>query len=219
MRPAARVPRRRCRRAVDELRRRRRGPDRPVPSRWAEHTELDALCAVLGERGRCCRSSTSSTTPGSPSPASSCSPSCRGVTASRRRCRRCSTTRRSPTPRTQVMAAVERAWASGARGVAAGADPADRHQLHARPAQPHVPGHPGWWNGAVDADPAEKLAALGDPRRRRPGRRGDAVAAIARRLEPADFVVRDVALDATAASSVARSARSPPSAAPRRPSC
>jgi N-acyl-D-aspartate/D-glutamate deacylase len=25
---------------------------RPVPSRWAEHRELEALCAVLGERGR-----------------------------------------------------------------------------------------------------------------------------------------------------------------------
>jgi N-acyl-D-aspartate/D-glutamate deacylase len=25
---------------------------RPVPSRWARHAELQALCAVLGERGR-----------------------------------------------------------------------------------------------------------------------------------------------------------------------
>ena len=51
VRPAARVPRRRRRRHVDELRR-HRGGLRPVPCRWAEHAELEALCAVLGERGR-----------------------------------------------------------------------------------------------------------------------------------------------------------------------
>ena len=45
------LPRRRRRRHVDELRRHRGGP-RPVPCRWAEHAELEALCAVLGERGR-----------------------------------------------------------------------------------------------------------------------------------------------------------------------
>ena len=75
----------------------------------------------------------------------------------------------------QVMEAVERAWARRRAGVAAGADPADRHLLDAVPAQHHVPGHPRLVEHAVDGRPRRQAGRAGQARGpreapRRPGR-------------------------------------------------
>ena len=83
-------------------------------------------------------------------------------------------------------------------GVAAGADPADRHLLDDGPAQHHVPRHPGLVERAGDGRPGAKLEALADPAIRPMLVAGMAQAVATRGpgIDPANYIVRDVALDA-----------------------
>ncbi len=134
---------------------------RPVPCRFAEHTELEALCAVLGERGRVLQIVHEFYDA--------------GLTVSRvellaelsRRFGVATTlsplfhSAATPDAADQVMAAVERAWASGARVWP---------QVQTRPidiswtmAQRSIMflAIPGWWNVLSMSDPADKLVALG----------------------------------------------------------
>ena len=134
---------------------------RPVPCRFAEHSELEALCAVLGERGRVLQIVHEFYDA--------------GLTVSRvellaelsRRFGIATTlsplfhSAATPDATDQVMAAVERAWASGARVWP---------QVQTRPidiswtmAQRSIMflAIPGWWNVLSMGDPADKLAALG----------------------------------------------------------
>ena len=171
----------------------------PVPCRWAEHSELEALCAVLGERGRMLQivheffdaglTVRRVELLGRPVAAR---------TASRPRSRRCSTAAPLRDATDQVMEAVEPGVGRRRPGVAAGADPADRHQLDARPAQHHVPGHPRLVAGAVPA----RRRTRSSPRSptRRPGNRWSAASTCWRSipdsgLNPNSFLVRDVALE------------------------
>ncbi len=124
----------------------------PVPCRWAEHSELEALCAVLGEHGRMLQIVHEFFDA--------------GLTVSRvemlgklSRAHGIPTTlspifhsKAVPDGCDKVMAAVEREWAARRACVAAGADPTDRHQLDARPAQHHVPRAARLVAGAVAPD-------------------------------------------------------------------
>ena len=134
---------------------------RPVPCRFAEHDELEALCAVLGEHGRMLQIvheffdadltvtrvemlGDLSRRHGIPT---TLSPLFHSNAA--------------PDSTDRVMAAVEREVGRRRPRVAAGADPADRHQLDARPAQHHVPGHPRLVEGAVAADQGGQARGAG----------------------------------------------------------
>ena len=136
---------------------------RPVPSRWAAPAELDALSAVLGERDAVLQivhefydteltiarveqladlslrhGITTTLSPLFHSDANN-----DGVVADHGR-------RRSRTrPRR--------------RRVAAGADPPDRHQLHARPAQPDAAEHAGLVEGRLDRRPRREVGRRGRP--------------------------------------------------------
>ena len=195
---------------------------RPVPCRFAEHAELEALCAVLGERGRMLQivhefydagltvSRVELLAELSPrfGIATTLSPLFHSAADARRH--------------RQVMAAVERAWAERRPGVAAGADPPDRHLLDDGPAQHHVPGHPRLVERAVDERPGGEAGRPGDPATRQALVDGlDAVAAIRGGGMDTGDVPRSATSPSTATgiSSGARSARSPPSGARRRPSC
>ncbi len=170
---------------------------RPVPCRFAEHSELEALCAVLGERGRVLQIVHEFYDA--------------GLTVSRvellaelsRRFGVATTlsplfhSAATPDATDQVMAAVERAWASGARVWP---------QVQTRPidiswtmAQRSIMflAIPGWWNVLSMSDPADKLVALGDPATRKALVDGlDAVAAIrGGGMEPSTYLIRDVALE------------------------
>ena len=119
------------------------------------------------------------------------------------------------------MEAVERAWARGCPGVAAGADPADRHLLDDVPAQHHVPGHPRLVEHPLDGRPRRQAGRAGQARgpREAARRSGRHHRARGRGMDPANYLIRDVALDPTATSSVARSATSPRTAARPPASC
>ena len=136
---------------------------RPVPCRFAEHRELEALCGVLAERGRMLQIVHEFFDP--------------GLTVSRIELLADLSTRfgipttlsplfhtaAAPDAVDQVMAAVERVWASGARVWP---------QVQTRPIDiSWTMGQrsimflaiPGWWNVLAMRDPAQKLDALGRP--------------------------------------------------------
>lgn len=169
----------------------------PVPCRFAEHRELEALCAVLGERGRMLQIVHEFFDP--------------GLTVSRVEMladlsvRHGIPTTLSPLFHTaaaphatdQVMAAVERVWARGARVWP---------QVQTRPidiswtlAQRSIMflAIPGWWQVLSMNDPKEKLAALADPKVREQLIAGmqQAVAMRGPGMDPANYLIRDVALD------------------------
>jgi N-acyl-D-aspartate/D-glutamate deacylase len=171
---------------------------RPVPCRFAEHSELEALCGVLAERGRMLQVVHEFYDP--------------GLTVSRIELLADLSTRFgipttlsplfhsgfAPTATDQVMAAVERVWADGARVWP---------QVQTRPIDiSWTMGQrsimflaiPGWWNVLAMNDPVAKLEALADPTIRTTLLDGMAQAVAMRGpgFDPGNYVVRDVALDA-----------------------
>jgi N-acyl-D-aspartate/D-glutamate deacylase len=173
---------------------------RPVPCRFAEHRELEALCAVLAERGRMLQVVHEFYDP--------------GLTVSRIEVLADLSTRfgipttlsplfhtaAAPTATEQVMAAVERVWAAGARVWP---------QVQTRPIDiSWTMGQrsimflaiPGWWNVLAMGDSAAKLAALADPTTRQTLVDGMDQAARLRgpAMDPANYLVREVALDRNA---------------------
>ena len=169
----------------------------PVPCRWAEHAELEALCGVLAERGRMLQIVHEFFDP--------------GLTISRIEMLAELSIRfgipttfsplfhsaATPDSTDRVMAAVERVWADGARVWP---------QVQTRPidiswtmAQRSIMflAIPGWWSVLSMGDAAAKLEALSDPAKQTVLTAGlDAVAAVAGpAMDPASYVVRDVALD------------------------
>jgi N-acyl-D-amino-acid deacylase len=171
---------------------------RPVPCRFAEHAELEALSAVLAEHGRMLQVVHEFYDA--------------GLTVSRiellaelsLRYGIATTlsplfhTAAAPGATDQVMEAVERAWARGARVWP---------QVQTRPIDiSWTMGQrsimflaiPGWWNVLAMNDPVAKLEALGDPTIRQTLLDGmtQAVALRGPGFDPGNYVVRDVALDA-----------------------
>jgi len=170
---------------------------RPVPSRWAEHRELDALCAVLGEHGRMLQIvheffDTALTV------------SRIEILAELSRRHGIPTTLSPlfhndamPDAAEKVLASVERAWASGARVWP---------QVQTRPIDISFTLAerslmflviPGWWQVLSMPGVEAKLAALRDP-----GTRDTLVNGLnllgsmpQSRLDPGGFIVRDVVLD------------------------
>jgi N-acyl-D-amino-acid deacylase len=170
---------------------------RPVPSRWAEHSELEALCGVLSERGRMLQIVHEFFDP--------------GLTVSRIEMLG-DLSRRFGIPTTlsplfqsaampqatgQVMEAVEREWARGARvWPQVQTRPIDiSWTLDQRSIMFLV--IPGWWQVLSQHSRAEKLAAFADPSTRDTLVNGlDMLAAIpGSNLNADSFVVRDVVLD------------------------
>ncbi|MGI9031750.1 MAG: N-acyl-D-amino-acid deacylase family protein [Ilumatobacteraceae bacterium] len=166
----------------------------PVPCRWAEHAELEALCGVLAERGRMLQIVHEFFDP--------------GLTVSRIEMLADLSLRygipttfsplfhsaATPEGAAQVMTAVERVWAAGARVWP---------QVQTRPidiswtmAQRSIMflAIPGWWSVLSMGDRAAKLEALSDPAKQAVLTAGlDAVAAIAGpAMDPASYVVRGV---------------------------
>ena len=195
---------------------------RPVPCRFAEHAELEALCGVLGERGRMLQVVHEFFDP--------------GLTVSRIEMLADLSTRfgipttlsplfhtgAAPTATDQVMAAVERVWADGARVWP---------QVQTRPIdiswtmdQRSIMflAIPGWWNVLAMDDPAPEAGGA-----RRPDDPPDAASPgwtrpsprAVRASIPATTSSATSPSTPTATSSAARSATSPPSGARRRPSC
>ncbi len=169
----------------------------PVPCRFAEHRELEALCAVLAERGRMLQVVHEFYDP--------------GLTVSRIEMLADLSIRfgipttlsplfhsaATPDGADQVMAAVERVWAEGARVWP---------QVQTRPIDiSWTMGQrsimflaiPGWWNVLAMNDPAAKLAALADPNVKQTLVEGmeQAVALRGPGMDPANYLVRDVALE------------------------
>ena len=165
VRPPAGLPRCRRRRAVDQLRRHGGGPASRCRAASPSTTSWRPCAGCSASAAACSRSCTSSSTPVSRCRASRCSAACRaryGIPTT------LSPLFHNPSMGDgveRVMEAVEREWAARRPGVAAGADPADRHQLDARPAQHHVPRHPRLVAGAVAAHEGRQAGRL-----RRPGR-------------------------------------------------
>ena len=170
-----------------------------MPCRFAEHHELEALCAVLGERGRMLQIVHEFYDPGlTVSRDRDAGRPVAHATASRPRCRRCSTT---PRWRDGVRRRSWRPW-SGSGPLGARVWP----QVQTRPIDISWTLDqrsimflviPGWWPVLSLPTKADKLAAFADPapatcsstasRCWRPCR--------ARPSTPARFVVREVALD------------------------
>jgi N-acyl-D-aspartate/D-glutamate deacylase len=170
---------------------------KPVPCRWAEHSELEALCGVLAERGRMLQIVHEFYDP--------------GLTVSRIEMLADLSIRfgipttfsplfhsaATPEGAEQVMAAVERVWADGARVWP---------QVQTRPIDiSWTMGQrsimflaiPGWW-GVLSMDgTAAKLEALADPATQAVLTSGlNMVAAVAGpAMDPASYLVRDVVLD------------------------
>jgi N-acyl-D-aspartate/D-glutamate deacylase len=170
---------------------------RPVPCRWADHRELDALCAVLGERGRMLQVvhefydaeltvsrvevlGDLSRRYGIPT---TLSPLFHTASA--------------PTATDQVMEAVEKEWANGARvWPQVQTRPIDiSWTLEERSIMFLV--IPGWWSMLSMPGKEAKLAALTDPATRAPLIEGlDALAQMpGGRFDAAGFLVREVALE------------------------
>jgi N-acyl-D-aspartate/D-glutamate deacylase len=170
---------------------------RPVPCRFAEHSELEALCGVLAERGRMLQIVHEFFDP--------------GLTVSRIELLAELSTRfgipttlsplfhtaAAPGAVEQVMAAVERAWAGGARVWP---------QVQTRPIDiSWTMGQrsimflaiPGWWNVLAMGDPAKKLEALSDPAVKAALVAGmdQAVAARGPGMDPGNYLIRQVALE------------------------
>jgi N-acyl-D-aspartate/D-glutamate deacylase len=171
---------------------------RPVPCRFAEHAELEALSAVLAEHGRMLQVVHEFYDP--------------GLTVSRIELLAELSTRygiattlsplfhsaAAPSATDQVMEAVERAWARGARVWP---------QVQTRPidiswtlAQRSIMflAIPGWWNILSMDDRDAKLAALARPEVRQKLLAGLAAITAARGsgMDPANYLIREVALDA-----------------------
>jgi N-acyl-D-amino-acid deacylase len=170
---------------------------RPVPCRWADHRELDALCAVLGERGRMLQVvhefydaeltvsrievlGDLSRRYGIPT---TLSPLFHTASA--------------PTATDQVMEAVEKEWADGARvWPQVQTRPIDiSWTLEERSIMFLV--IPGWWSMLSMPGKEAKLAALTDPATRAPLIEGlDALAQMpGGRFDAGGFVVREVVLE------------------------
>jgi N-acyl-D-aspartate/D-glutamate deacylase len=170
---------------------------RPVPCRWAEHSELEALCAVLGEKGRmlqvvheffdaeltCSRIEMMGDLSRRYGIPTTLSPLFH--------------TEASPDACTRVLAAVEREWSLGARVWP---------QVQTRPIDISWTMEqrsimflaiPGWWQVLSMPTTAEKLAALRDPEVRGRLVAGlEAAAASPRsRLSPELFIIREVVKD------------------------
>jgi N-acyl-D-amino-acid deacylase len=171
---------------------------RPVPSRWASHHELDRLCAVLGEDGRMLQIVHEFFDP--------------GLTVSRVEMLADLSLRHGipttlspifhsatmPAATGQVMAAVDRAWAAGARvWPQVQTRPVDLSFTLARRSAMFL-AIPGWWEVMSLPDDDSKLAALSDPATRR--RLVDAMngmhAGPGLGLDAGGFVVREVGRDA-----------------------
>ncbi len=137
---------------------------RPVPSRWAAPEELDALSAVLGERDaraadrpRVLRHRADDR----PRRAAR-----RAVAAPRHHHHAVAAVPLRRQPRTAsaaIMARRRGRTSPWRRGVAAGADPSDRHQLHARPAQPDAAEHAVVVEGRLDPRPRREARRRGRP--------------------------------------------------------
>jgi N-acyl-D-amino-acid deacylase len=170
---------------------------RPVPSRWASHHELDALCAVLGEDGRMLQIVHEFFDP--------------GLTVSRvEMLAELSLRHGIPTTLSpifhnatmpgatgQVMEAVDRAWAAGARvWPQVQTRPVDLSFTLARRSAMFL-AIPGWWDVMSQPDDEAKLAALTDPDTRR--RLVDAMNGMnsrpGRAMDAGSFVIREVARD------------------------
>jgi N-acyl-D-aspartate/D-glutamate deacylase len=170
---------------------------RPVPCRFAEHSELEALCGVLAERGRMLQVVHEFYDP--------------GLTVSRIEVLADLSTRfgipttlsplfhstAAPDATDQVMAAIERVWAQGARVWP---------QVQTRPIDiSWTMGQrsimflaiPGWWNVLAMGDAADKLTALADPavRERLLEGMAEAVRMRGAGMDPGNYLVRDVALE------------------------
>jgi N-acyl-D-amino-acid deacylase len=170
---------------------------RPVPSRWARHAELEALCAVLGERGRMLQVVHEFYDP--------------GLTVSRvemmgelSRTFGIPTTlsplfhsSAMPDATAQVMEAVEREWQTGARvWPQVQTRPIDiSWTLDQRSIMFLV--IPGWWQVLSLTTREEKLAAFADPAVRDTLIGGlNMLASMPRStLDAGSFVVREAALD------------------------
>ncbi len=170
---------------------------RPVPSRWARHAELQALCAVLGERGRMLQVVHEFYDP--------------GLTVSRiemmgelSRTYGIPTTlsplfhsAAMPDATAQVMEAVEREWQTGARvWPQVQTRPIDiSWTLDQRSIMFLV--IPGWWQVLSLTTREEKLAAFADPAVRDTLIGGlNMLASMPRStLDAGSFVVREAALD------------------------
>jgi N-acyl-D-amino-acid deacylase len=171
---------------------------RPVPCRFAEHRELEALCAVLAERGRMLQVVHEFFDP--------------GLTVSRVELLAGLSTRfaipttlsplfhtaAAPGATDRVMAAVERVWSQGARVWP---------QVQTRPIDiSWTMGQrsimflaiPGWWNVLAMNDPQRKLAALADPevKARLVAGMDEAVAVRGPGMDPANYIIRQVASEA-----------------------
>jgi N-acyl-D-aspartate/D-glutamate deacylase len=166
---------------------------RPVPCRWSQHAELEALCAVLGERGRMLQVVHEFYDP--------------ELTISRIEMMG-DLSRRHGIPTTlsplfhsaamphapaMVLEAVEREWKRGGRVWP---------QVQTRPIDISWTMEqrsimflvvPGWWQVLSMSSKADKLAALSDPSTRAQLVAG--LEAVAPRLDASNFVVRDVVLD------------------------
>lgn len=171
----------------------------PVPSRWARHSELEALCAVLGEYGRMLQIVHEFFDA--------------GLTVSRIEMlgdlsRRYNIpTTLSPlfhndamgSAVTQVLEAVEREWATGARvWPQVQTRPIDiSWNLDQRSLMFLI--IPGWWPVLSMSTHAEKLAAFSDPATRDTLVAGlnmlASVASANLTLNPAHYVIRQAALD------------------------
>lgn len=170
---------------------------RPVPCRWAEHSELEALCAVLGEKGAmlqvvheffdaeltCSRIEMMGDLSRRYGIPTTLSPLFH--------------TEAAPDACTRVLAAVEREWSLGARVWP---------QVQTRPIDISWTMEqrsimflaiPGWWQVLSMPTKADKLAALRDPevRARLVAGLEAAAAAPRSRLSPELFVIREVVKD------------------------
>jgi N-acyl-D-aspartate/D-glutamate deacylase len=170
---------------------------RPVPSRWAVHAELEALCAVLGERGRMLQIVHEFFDPG-------LSVSRIEMLGDLSRRYGIPTTlsplfhnHSMPQATTQVMDAVELEWADGARvWPQVQTRPIDiSWTLDQRSIMFLV--IPGWWPVLSLPTKEEKLAAFADPATRAALVNGiEMLAAMpGSTLDASTFVVREVALD------------------------
>ena len=170
----------------------------PVPCRWAEHSELEALCAVLGERGRMLQIVHEFFDA--------------GLTVSRvemlgklSREHGIPTTlspifhsKAVPDACDQVMDAVEREWAAGGRvWPQVQTRPIDiSWTLDQRSIMFLV--IPGWWQVLSLPTKEEKLAAFADPHDARGARRARSTCSRTipnAGLDPSGFVIREVALE------------------------
>ena len=189
---------------------------RPVPCRFAEHRELEALCGVLAERGRMLQVVHEFYDP--------------GLTVSRIELLADLSTRFGiPTTLSPLFHTGRRARrrrpGDGRRRAGVGRGARVWPQVQTRPIDiSWTMGQrsimflaiPGWWNVLAMGDPAQKLAALADPAIRKAqlvAGMDQAVATRGRRHGPRQLPdPRRRPRRATATSSGARSATSPPSA-------